>query len=310
MTNDGLTIDELTEVADQMENEGRLEEAYELWAAAANKVSDPIVLCRFGDLAMRLGKTTEAEQAFLSASKLDPNLPNPYNQLGMLYFEEGRLNEAEAQFKRSLTIERTASTLTLLGVVHLELALITDARENFEDALRIDKNYEEACYNMGLTYREEQPSRAIELFEKAIEIDSEYALAHRELGWAYRGLGNYPEAEYHLLRSIELDDSDAWAHIYLGNTLWAEGDSNDAEECFKKSVAVWPDESVPYWCLALFYEYENRPDDALKLYDQALRIDPEDPVANKAFGKYLLDTGQYEKARLYLRKALALNAGD
>jgi tetratricopeptide (TPR) repeat protein len=62
-------------------------------------------------------------------------------------------------------------------------------------------------------------SESNELFREAVEIDPEYAIAHRELGWALRRLDQYPEAERHIRRAIELDDLDEWVHIYLGNLL-------------------------------------------------------------------------------------------
>jgi tetratricopeptide (TPR) repeat protein len=311
MSYDRLTTEELTDQAEQLEESGKLDEALEFWRAATRREADPVVLCEFASLATRLGKWSDAEEALLSAVNLAPELPNPYTFLGVLYFDQDMLEKATEYFQKSLAIERSASALTQLGVTQLELGLTDDARASLEEAIRIDPNYEEAYYNLALTYREEQQSKVIELFERAIELDPEYGMAHRELGWALsRGKDKDPEAEYHLRRAIELNDEDGWAHIYLGNILWRRRDQDSAEQCFKRAVEVWSEISTPYWCLALFYEYENRPNDALKLYDQALRIDPEDPVANKTFGKYLLDTGQDEKAREYLRKALALDPED
>jgi len=53
---------------------------------------------------------------------------------------------------------------------------------SLNEAIRIDPNYEEAYYNLGLTYREEQTAKAVELFDKAVELDPDYAMAHRN--WA------------------------------------------------------------------------------------------------------------------------------
>lgn len=311
MTYDNLTTQELTDRAEALEDSGRLEEALGFWRAAILREDDPIVLSQFGSLATKLQQWSEAEQALTLAIKLAPELPYAYSLLGALYFDRDMLNEALSYFQKSLEIEKRAPTFTQLGVVQLELGLTEDARVSFNEALKIDPNYEEAYYNLGLTHREEQSLTAIELFEKAIELDPAYAMAHRELGWALSLLEDKdPDAEYHLRRAIELNDEDGWAHIYLGNILWRRGDRDSAEECFKRAVEVWPEIATPHWCLALFYEYENRPNDAAKLYEKALTVDPDDPVANKSFGKYLLDIGQYEKARLYLSKALALNPGD
>jgi Flp pilus assembly protein TadD len=172
--------------------------------------------------------------------------------------------------------------------------------------LRIDPNYEEAYYNLAVTLRDDQNTNALQLFEKAVELDPGYALAHRELGWSLRKLDRYRKAEYHIRRAVELDDSDGWAHIYLGNLPWGKGDLLAAERAFLKATEVWPEDCVPYWCLAIFYEYTGRPSEADFFYESALQLNPDDPQANMRFGLYLKEIGDTAKAKLYLERTLAL----
>src|SRR6266404_1838559 len=311
MNYDDLTTEELTDRAEQLEDSGMLKEALDFWRAAIRREPDPVVLCQFASLARTLQKWSEAEQALNLAMNLAPEMPNPYTLLGFLYLDQDRLEEAMSSLRKALELEPTAGRFTSLGVVQLDLGLAEDGRASLEKAIRLDPNYEEAYYNLGLTYREDQPLRAIELFEKAIELDPEYGMAHRELGWALSRLEDKdPEAEYHLRRAIELNQQDGWAHIYLGNILWERGDLDSAEQCFKKAVEAWPEIAVPYWCLALFYEYEGRKEEAERLYQQGLEIDPNDPQANKLFGVYLKEIGQTTKAKVHLERAHALSPDD
>jgi Tfp pilus assembly protein PilF len=151
----------------------------------------------------------------------------------------------------------------------------------------------------------------VELFERAVALDPEYAMAHRELGWALsREKEKDAEAEYHLRRAVELNDEDGWAHIYLGNIRWRRGDLSSAEQSFRNAIEVWPEIAIPYWCLALFYEYVGRTEDAIRLYQQGVAVDPDDVQANKMFGIYLNDQGETERARAYIERALALNPED
>lgn len=312
MNYDRLTTEELTDKAEQLEESGKLNEALEYWHAAVQREpDDAVILCQFGNLARTLERWSEAERALKSAVNLAPELPNPCTLLGFLYFDQDMLEKAMSYFQKSLEIEPTAGVFTSLGVVQLELGLTDDARASLEKAIRIDPNYEEAYYNLGLTYREDQPSKVVELFEKAVELDPEYAMAHRELGWALSRLREKDaEAEYHLRKAIELNDEDGWAHIYLGNIFWQREDLSSAEQSFKKAVEVWPEIAVPYWCLALFYEHQGRKAEAERFYQQGLDLDPDDPQANKLFGIYLKDIGEPAKARTYLERAHALDPED
>jgi protein O-GlcNAc transferase len=311
MSYDNLTTEELAAKAEQLEQSGMLNEALEVWRVVNKREADPVFLCEFASLAMKLEKWSDAEEALVTAGNLAPELPNPHTLLGFLHFERGTLEKAVSCFQKSLAIEPSASVFTSLGAVQLELGFAEDARASLEEAIRIDVDYEEAYYNLGLSYKDTKPLVAIELFEKAVELDPEYVQAHRELGWALSRLeGKEAEAEYHVRRAIELNDGDGWAHIYLGNILWQGKDLNAAEQSFEKALKVWSATAVPYWCLALFYENQERKDEAERLYQQGLDLDPDDPQTNKLFGIYLKDIGEPAKAKTYLERAHALDPKD
>jgi tetratricopeptide (TPR) repeat protein len=311
MMYDDLTPEALIEKAEQLEQSGRLTQALEVWRAAAEREPDPEVLCEFASLAMKLERWSDAEEALIKALQIAPVLPNPYTFLGSLYFKRDMLQKAVNCYQKSLAIELSASVLTLLSVCQLELGLTEDGRASLDQAISINPNYEEAYYNLGLVYRETEPSRSIDLFAKAVTLDPEYAEAHRELGWALNGFeGKDAEAEYHIRRAIEFEVDDGWAHIYLGNILWQREDLNSAEQSFKKAVEVWSDIAVPYWCLALFYERVGRTDDATCLYQRGVTVEPDDIQANKLFGIYLNDLGETAKARTHLERALAGDPED
>jgi Tfp pilus assembly protein PilF len=252
---------------------------------------------------MELGKVEEVERAFVSAIELAPSLPNAHNMLGLLYHERGDLEVAHACFLRSAEIEESVRTLTFLGTVQLQLGMTSAARQSLTKAVTLDPSYEEAHYNLGLTYSTEAPTEAVNSFRTAIQLDPQYAIAHRELGWALGRLGQYAEAENHLRKAIELDELDGWAYIYLGNLLLIRGDSRSAEQALIKATEVWPDSGVPLWSLAVFYEYENRPQEAEFFYGNALHLTPDDPQLNLRFGLFLKEIGKAEKAEAFLELA-------
>jgi tetratricopeptide (TPR) repeat protein len=304
------TTQELIDDAERLEELGASVEALGLWQTVIERERDPAFLCQFGLLAMELGMMKEARDAFLEAADLDSQLALAHDYLGMWYDTQGKLDESVRQFDLSLRIEESAATYTLRGAVQLQLGRVAEARKSLSAALNVDSHYEEAYYNLGISYSHEELSKASAFFRKAIELDPEYAKAHAELGWVLRRIREDAEAEYHLRRAIELDETDAWAHIYLGNLLWEKHDLATPEQLFKKAIDLWPNSSTPYWCLGIFYEHQDRGEEAQRLYQQALSIDPEDAQANKMFGMYLTDIGETAKARAHLERALAHNPDD
>jgi Flp pilus assembly protein TadD len=68
----------------------------------------------------RLGRTSEAEQAFRSALERKPDEALAYNQLGILYREEGRFAEARRAYERALEIDASYAQ------AHLNLGILLD----------------------------------------------------------------------------------------------------------------------------------------------------------------------------------------
>jgi tetratricopeptide (TPR) repeat protein len=310
MIEDATPIDDLIEEAEQVEAEGDLGAAVELWKAVLGHDRDPIFLCRYGRLSMKMGRSDDALQAFLEALALNSNLPYALDCLGMWYGEHDDPAESLSYFTRSLAIEETSPTYTLRGAAQLRLGLLEEARESFRKSIRINPLNDEAYFNLAVTFAEEQPTESVPLLRRAIELDPEFAPAHSKLGQVLLRLDDKLEAEYHLRRALELNGADRWAYLYLGNLLWSKGDLVNAESCFKRGIQVWPDSSIPYWCLGLFYHYDGKPNDAERLYRRALSIDSEDPVANRSFGQYLMDSGRMETGRMLIERALALDPDE
>lgn len=85
--------------------------------------------------------------------KMDPNLAQAYNLLGIVYLKQNK------------------SLQSAIG--------------SFQQAVRVDPRFPDAYFNLGITYAGagNAPLEAVSYFEKAIEIDSSYAMAYLGLGW-------------------------------------------------------------------------------------------------------------------------------
>lgn len=304
MDDQSLTVEELIKKADQREEAGLLQEAMECWRTVFKHNSDPICLCQLGRLAKELKQWTEAEQFFLSAIELAPKIRIPYDQLGLLHLHQNNLETAIDYFEQSLAIKGKPGIYSLLGVAQNRLGMTAAARESYEKALKLDPDYEEACYNLGTTFTEEQPDKAIALFQKAIELDPEYACAYRELGWVQRQKGQFTSAEYNLRKAIKLDDQDGWAYIYLGNLMDIQEDFASAEEAFKLAIKVWPDESISHWSLGDLYWDQGRTQEAKSLYERAVELETDNSEANFRLGLLLKELGEFTEAKFYLEQTL------
>jgi tetratricopeptide (TPR) repeat protein len=148
--------------------------------------------------------------------------------------------------------------------------------------------------------------QAISLLQRALERDPDFQLAHRELGWAYCAKNELEEAEHHISRAINLNPTDGWAYIYLGNVRWRQLAYEAAEAAFQQALSLWSESSIPLWCLAMFYDYEKRPRLAGRYYRKALELNPNDTVALLRYGHFLRKQHRNVKAKRILERLLTL----
>ena len=81
----------------------------------------------------------------------------------------------------------------------------------------------------------------------------------------------------------------------------------DSETLFAHALAVTTDNATTRLNLGGALQEENRPDDALVQYRQALKLDPASPEVYNNLGRLLNDAGKPAEALDYCRRAVALN---
>lgn len=146
---------------------------------------------------------------------------------------------------------------------------------------------------------------AIRLFEKATRIDPEFALAWAGIadGWSYTYLnvrrapevsGRAVEAARH---AVALDSRLAQAHASLALALSLSGAEEEVEREF--DVALQLDQNLfePWYFYARHAFSHGDLPKALRLYEQAMRVRPEDYQSPLLSAQSYEETGAPEKAR-------------
>ena len=112
--------------------------------------------------------------------------------------EQGFVEEALSELKKIAVVEiDMASSRINLGIKYFEDCLWTDALRHFEEAMRINSSYPDACYWTALTLIQlKKTTKAKELLSKAIELNPNYADAYFQLGLLLRSRAKKKAAEY------------------------------------------------------------------------------------------------------------------
>ncbi len=134
----------------------------------------------------------------------------------------------------------------------------------------------------------EDIATAQKYLNEAIAVDPNYAQAHSMLAFSYiwhvwmswgEVGGNALElANESARKSVDLDETDPWAHVVLGMVFAYGRRREDALAEVQKSLDLNPSFAFGHACLGLVFAYGGEPDQALVEVREALRMSPRDPL--------------------------------
>ncbi len=215
------TLDEAKAKMEQGDYEGAFTDLQAIVEADPDNAEAQLQL---GMAALRSGHEDVAQAAFQRVLELDPTqAAAAHHNLGVLYYQQGRIEEAIAQFQEALAEEDDAGTHYQLGAAYLVQALpenpavpvdeekVQQAISEFERALAMDPERVEAMVGLGNAYLlEMRTDEAIEQLEKAVELDPQMPEALFALGRAYAQAGQVEDAKTMLQRFLATNPPELW----------------------------------------------------------------------------------------------------
>jgi tetratricopeptide (TPR) repeat protein len=185
-----------------------------------------------GDKALRSGKLDQAEQKYLEAAALGPDLPAPHRGLGQVYMTQKRYAEALAALERCkerLLVHQGQSAKDRLK----QDAAIEEKIIALQDQLRsMDSGGKEASFaNAGAmrTELEEQIRRLDQMRQRDRAPGALPADLHLLLGSAHFRLDHKAEAEAEFRAAIAADPKLGEAHNNLAVLLFLGGRNQEAK---------------------------------------------------------------------------------
>lgn len=107
-----------------------------------------------------------------------------------------------------------------------------------------------------------------------------------------------------LARASELDSSSPKLHVLLGDVYRQRDNFPDAEQEYRKALALQPQDTGALFGLSLVLLADQQKDEALRLAQAALQNNPDDPELNAVMGEIFCARYDYSAAEPYLNKSL------
>ena len=161
--------------------------------------------------------------------------------------------------------------------------------------------------------------KSIDYFKQAIEKEPGYALAYSGMASCFcllsgqgfelvRPRDAMPVAKAAALKALELDDSLAEPHAFLGFIrLKYEWDWPGAEESLRRSMQLNPSYAQARLFYSIYLEAMGRQDEAIREAEQAKATDPLSLAVNINLGWQYLQAGRLEQARRLFESTAELN---
>ena len=235
--NNAEAKNDLVEVAERQalaaRNAGDLEKSLSILLRTRQEMpQDPRVLYDFGMVALQMKLYEDAAQAFETAWKIKPDLPNCVYALARTRLEQQKLPEAERLLREYLKIRPEDATAHYGLARVLSTLLRTDeARAEFARSIALQPEQTESYYDLGkleLDQSHDDPAKSF--FEKVLERNPKHASALTGMGIAAYRNKEYKRAEVYLQLAVDSDPSLGPAHQYYGLTLGRLGQKTKSEE--------------------------------------------------------------------------------
>lgn len=159
--------------------------------------------------------------------------------------------------------------------------------------------YDQAAYN-----------DAYRAYRRAAELDAKNYEAVVGLARTNLKLQNPTEGLDWLLRAKKLKPEDLELRELEARLLLVNGNFDRSIATFQEAIRMNPKRVSTWLNLASAYALMNRPQDAVKMARQAVKIDAQDPAPLFALGRHLQRAGDLSGAEAAFRKSLALDDGN
>ena len=250
-------------------------------------------------------KNKEAVPWFEEAIRRRPDYQQALRGLALTLAALGDLTgAAEAGEKAAATDHPDTTVLTNLGSVYLQQGRNDDARRVLDRALRINPDLSDATAFLGLlASREGDLVRAESLFRSAINMQPDFAVPHNDLASILARKGKYPEAEFHFSKAVEGDPTDPQVRHNYGILLAKTGPIDKALTQLKEAVRLDPG-SVPFRLdLGNALVRAGFDSQAEQEYRAAIKQDDTNGEAHLRLADLLARNGKSEDARQHYERA-------
>lgn len=248
------------------------------------------------------GKLEEAIRFRSEANKLRPSDPNGVNEIGLSYLELKQFPEAEAHFRRAISLRSYAAPFHHnLGHALQMQGKITESIASYQESIRLEPRSPVAYASLAkLLASVGRVEESLEYSQRAYEVDPHSIGGNLEMANAFIELGRFADAESFIRKALEFDQDNPDANCLMASWLHQRGHFELAEVYIQKAIRLRPTWSAPYLLLTSGRKMRESDRELLQGLSRRLSDSPEyfdlPGDVHFAVAKGLDDLREYEMA--------------
>jgi tetratricopeptide (TPR) repeat protein len=211
----------------------------------------------------------------------NPSSAIVHNNLGMAYFDQGRIPEALPFFQQAVRLSPVfARAYNNIGICTSALGKHAESLAFYEKAIALMPNFATAYYNRGLAQRRlGREADAIGSFRKAIEMKSDYSAAFNDLGISCLALDSEACANAAFQKALSLDPTNMEIWNNLGSLYLRQNRIDDALRIFSSAALKNPRYADSHYNRGVCFARLGRIPEAIREWRTVIEINPSDSEA-------------------------------
>ncbi|MDH5784072.1 MAG: tetratricopeptide repeat protein [Chromatiales bacterium] len=262
-----------------------------------------------GRAAYRMSSYQQAIDDYEAALALQQgNYPEALLNRGLVLRAQKRYPEAEQSYRKAIAQRSDYPTAWYnLGLLQMRQKEHEEALNSFSRAVELSPDYSQAWYNIGvLQGRLENSQKAIEAYEEALRQRPKYNSARLNLAVRLMNEGQTMKAIEHYRIALEYDESYASAWYNLALAYMTTRDYVGADAALQRLLLLEPQNVKGLQLRAKTLIARKQYREAITLFEQALDIRTDSVTLRLELVQTLRNSGEQQRARRELYKALAL----
>ncbi len=240
----------------------------------------------------------------------DPTNPSTSSELGSVYAELQRWDDAAAQYQKAqkLASNRADSHRGLAKVYFKGMKKYKEAAGEIDAAFSLAP-HDPSLFALKGDFLHEQGKmeEAAEAYKKAVDGGDQNASLFAGYSSALTNLGRLEEARDMAVEALRIDNENHIAHYNLGVILERFGEPQDAIKSYREAIRVDPNANLlAYENLGNLLANFNQEAEAIRVMEAALRIDPDAAGTLYHLGSLHLKNERVDQALPLLEKSVAL----